>query len=123
MGKKITAFALLLAFMASTFCQAVIVASYYADTAAYARSCENKARPMMHCNGKCQMMKKLQQQEKDEQQNPESKAALKNEIISSKSFYPQLASINSTIVVKKFFPYTESCPPVSLAAIFHPPQV
>lgn len=33
----------------------------------------------MHCNGKCQLMKKLQQEEKKEQQAPERKNENKNE--------------------------------------------
>jgi hypothetical protein len=32
---------------------------------AYKKACVNKAKPMMHCNGKCQMLKKLKKQEGD----------------------------------------------------------
>lgn len=36
--------------------------------------CENKARPWMHCNGKCYLMKKLQQaMEKEKKQEKEEK--------------------------------------------------
>jgi len=42
-------------FFAQTFSNAVIVAGYYVNTGAYAKNCENKDKPWMHCNGKYQM--------------------------------------------------------------------
>lgn len=86
MLKKVTASLLLLAFIASSFCRAVIVMDYYANSSVYARNCENKARPKMHCNGKCQMMKKLQQQEKQDQGNPERKTDTKYEVFFADRF-------------------------------------
>ncbi len=47
----------------------------------------------MHCNGKCQMMKKLQQQEKSDQGNPERKMENKIEVISAKSFFATLKQL------------------------------
>jgi len=79
----------LLAFATQTFNRAIIMFDYATNTAAYAKNCENKAKPQMHCNGKCQMMKKLKQEEQKDQQNPDRKAEHKNEILlSSKSFFP-----------------------------------
>lgn len=86
MLKQVTASILLLAFMAGSFCRAVIVMDYYANTSVYAKNCENKARPKMHCNGKCQMMKKLQQQEKQDQGNPERKFDTKYEVFFADRF-------------------------------------
>jgi hypothetical protein len=31
---------------------------YLLNRASFVKNCENKARPALHCNGKCQMMKK-----------------------------------------------------------------
>ena len=84
--KQLTAAILLLAFMASSFCRTVIVLDYYANTAAYAKECINKARLAMHCNGKCQMIKKLEQEEKNDQDNLERKAENKNETQPANSF-------------------------------------
>jgi hypothetical protein len=80
MLKQLTAALLILAFTASTFCRTVIVLDYYANAAAYAKVCINKAKLAMHCNGKCQMMKKLEQEEKNDQDNLERKSENKNEI-------------------------------------------
>lgn len=78
----------LAAFAIQTFNGAFIVVDYYANTGAYAKNCENKTRPMMHCNGKCQMMKKLKEEQKKDAQYPERRGDNKNEIvISSKSFF------------------------------------
>src|SRR2546423_10539540 len=73
---------LFLSLLAHTFYQTTIVLSYYVNMAAYAKNCENKNKPMMHCNGKCHMEKKLQQEEKKSQENPERKIEKKFEIIS-----------------------------------------
>ncbi len=91
MLKQIIAFLFLSAFVLQTFSKAFIMADYFVNTQAYAKNCENKAKPKMHCNGKCQMMKKLKQEEKKDEQNPERKMENKNEyVLSSKSFYPVL---------------------------------
>lgn len=64
--KRLIAFTLLLAFIAGTFSRLWVVADYYAFTSKYAKNCVNKARPTLHCNGKCQMMQKLKAEEKQE---------------------------------------------------------
>lgn len=121
MFRQIAAISFILIFAANVFNRAVIVLDYYANTTAFARNCENKARPMLHCNGKCQMMKKLQEEEKKEQQNSERRDGSKTEIISSKSFFTSLAAAeaNRSIIHSLQFP-----PSVSkgiASAIFHPP--
>lgn len=86
------ALVLLLAFGLQTFSRVVIMIDYVTNQKAYAINCVNKFRPKMNCKGECQMMKKLAQEEKKDQKNPERKLENKNEItLSSKSFYPELA--------------------------------
>ena len=67
--------------MAQSFDRVLIVADYFARTSAYAKNCENKKKPQMRCQGKCQMMKKLEQQEKDNQSYPERKMENKQEVL------------------------------------------
>ena len=71
-----------------TFYRAIIVFDYKTHTEFYAKKCENKAKPKLKCNGKCQMMKKLKQEDKKDRENPDRKAENKNEIsvLSSRSF-------------------------------------
>lgn len=77
----------MLALLFQTFSKTFVVADYFLNTASYAKNCENKARPAMHCNGKCQMMKKMKQQENSDKQNPERKYDNKSNPLSSKSWF------------------------------------
>ena len=67
--------------MAQSFDRVLIVADYFTRTSSYAKNCENKKKPQMHCQGKCQMMKKLEQQEKDNQSFPERRMENKQEVL------------------------------------------
>lgn len=124
MVKKLTAIVFLLAFALQTFSSSVIVFDYYSNIKKYAANCENKTRPKMHCNGKCQMMKKLKQEEKKDQENPERKSENKNEVLlSSKSFFASL--ILPALQVKPIKKYHEIFNAISTDRsldIFHPPQ-
>ena len=98
---------------------------YYTNAGKYAKNCENKAKPRMHCSGKCQMMKKLQQEEKKDQENPERKSENKNEsVLSSKSFFAIVNRTYKTAIEKQLFPqisdgYAYNC----TNTIFHPPKM
>ena len=121
--KQLTAIFLIVAFAIQTFSSGFVVLDYYGNTASFAKNCENKARTKMHCNGKCQMMKKLKQEEKQDQQNPERKSENKIEVLSSKSFFYSSATGFSSIVIKaatveKNYPLTDIA-----YSFFHPPQV
>ena len=120
MLKNFGALLLLFALLTQTFHKAVIVSGYYANTADYAKNCINKAKPQLHCNGKCQMMKKLKQEDKKDQQNPERRSSTKDEVISSKSFF---ASIDARVLIaSSVFDGFSAGKPVKIAAtFFHPP--
>jgi hypothetical protein len=119
MCKQVTAIVLLAALSLQILNRTVIYIDYYTNMAAYAKSCENKARPVMHCNGKCQMMKKLQQDEKKDSQLPERKST-NDEIISSKSFFTSVDHFPAGITVAyNIFPHT--CTSKMPRSCFHPP--
>jgi hypothetical protein len=113
------------AILAQTFSKSFVMADYYTNTSKYAKNCVNKAKPKMNCNGKCQMMKKLEQEEKKDQENPERKAENKNEILlSSKSFYATVDNTCKIAIVKQRFPQIENIYSYNCTnSIFHPPQV
>lgn len=121
MLSRITAIIFFIAFIAQSFSGQFIILDYYANTAAFAKNCENRARPKMHCNGKCQLMKKMQQEEKKDQQNPERRSANKNEILSSRSFFCSI-DIEAAILQNTYpFKITPALADLS-TIIFHPPQ-
>jgi hypothetical protein len=62
---------ILMAFLVQSFSRTWVVADYWLNTGYYAARCENKARPEMHCNGKCQMMKKIRAEERKDAENQE----------------------------------------------------
>lgn len=122
MFKKITATILLLAFVSQTFAGPFVMLDYYLNTAAYAKNCINKARPKMHCNGKCQAMKKIQEEEKKEQQSAERKAEGKfQQVLSSKSFFCTV-SLAGAVTAKKYPLFNNKHTYQRSLAIFHPPQ-
>src|ERR1700712_5525317 len=119
MFKQITAGILLVAISLQILNRAVIYIDYYTNTAAFAKNCVNKARPKMHCNGKCQMMKKLQEQEKKDSQVPERKS-FNDEIISSKSFFASVNYFSSDIHLT-YNPFRECSTTQMPRSFFHPP--
>jgi hypothetical protein len=122
MIKKIAALFILVSFMAQTFSKAAIVGNYYLNTADYAKNCINKAKPKLHCNGKCQMMKKLKQEEKKDTQNPERRSNVKNQVLSSKSHFASIPSFQNNLNVQ-FSDLPPSFTKDRAIDIFHPPGV
>lgn len=123
MLKQLSACILILAIAAQTFNRLAIVVDYYTNTASYAKNCINKAKPMMHCNGHCQLMKKLNHEENKDQQNPERRAENKLEVLSSRSFFCNAAipAFISVSTIKNNFSLVYTTTGCYLD-IFHPPQ-
>ena len=120
--KTLGAILLFFSFFAQTFQQAFTVLGFYANQSYLAsKFCENRYKPMLHCDGKCILAKKLKQDEKKDQQNPERK--LENRV----EFFCW-SSIAIDIPAYLFsHPYYSSAPDTKLtdlaSSIFHPPSV
>lgn len=113
---------LIAAFATQAFNKYFVMADYYTNTAAYAKNCINKAKPKMHCNGKCQMMKKLQQEEKKDQQDPDRKGENKLNVLSSKSFFTSVL-FHKVHFVKRTYPILQVAKETKRSfEIFHPPS-
>jgi hypothetical protein len=120
MFRQLTAFILLFALVAQTFNKAIVVSSYYSNTAAYAKNCENKAKPKLQCNGKCQMMKKLKEEEKKEQKNNSKQS--QDEVLSSKSFFASVHFKQQT-TTNEFSIYHSGSAIDRASDFFHPPSI
>ena len=109
--------------MVQSFNKLFIVVDYQLNKDFIAKNlCENRNKPMMHCNGKCHMMKQLKQDEKKDQENPERKTENKFEIICS--FTPQSSfDIYYTPTIFEYPVFKESITIGFHTATFHPPQV
>lgn len=124
MFRKITALVFMLAFVSQTFSAPFIMLDYFANTAGYAKNCINKARPKLHCNGKCQVMKKMRAEEKKEQENTERRSGGKLEVLSAKSFYPTIIQPVSTLIAAvTCCIYLNGHHTDRPYDFFHPPQV
>jgi len=118
--KSFGAILFFVAFFTQTFNQSFIVFGFYANRSFYAGICENKARLILHCNGKCQLAKKLQQEEKKDQQNPQRRLENKMENLVFLSYYSiyflSLPSQREYVTIA-----TEK--PVDVPfSVFHPPS-
>ena len=122
--QRIVAFILAISFLGQTFNQGWYYLGYLVQQKEYMKRCENKARPQLHCNGKCQLMKKILEQEKKEQgQAPELKIAAKTDALSSKSFFPSYINVVKTERSALFIQYTIGFPVDRSRSLFHPPNV
>lgn len=121
MLKQIAAILLLFAISVQTFHKVLIVFEFYRNQDYIAKNlCENRDRPMLHCDGHCLLAKKLQAAEKKEQRNPESKGENKQDVVSSRSFYPVIVSTTIESVTPHFT--SNNGKPVDFAEdFFHPP--
>ena len=107
--------------MAQSFSRSFVLADYLVNVETYKKACINKAKPMLHCNGKCQMLKKIKKQEGESQANAPVANFNQNELVlSSKSFFPSIRFIikqNGT----KYYSYNTGFTFNYVGAIFHPP--
>ncbi|RYD76175.1 MAG: hypothetical protein EOP53_15185 [Sphingobacteriales bacterium] len=122
MLKHITAILFLVAFIGQTFNKPFIVVDYYANNAAYQQACINKAKPKMNCKGKCQMMKKLQEEEKKEQEIPHARPDTKTEVFAADNFTFNIETPSVTIHTVYNTKALQQALPLHSGTIFHPPQ-
>ncbi|TWI82486.1 hypothetical protein LX66_5059 [Chitinophaga japonensis] len=109
--------------LAQTFSKAMIVAEYQLNRDYIAKFlCVNRDKPKLHCNGRCHMMKKIKQEEKKDQDNPERKAENKFEIITA-AFQPASITPFRTVSNMEYPVFQESICTDFTASFFHPPQV
>lgn len=122
--RQLVAFICFVPFLAQTFGKTFIVADYYAHKNRYTRNCENRQRPIVRCYGRCQLAKKLQQEEKKQQQNPAGKAVAKNEPVFFTGYTVNTVSvIRPGGNIKQNIPLSEGSSIELSYDIFHPPKI
>ncbi|ASZ09927.1 hypothetical protein CK934_02485 [Chitinophaga sp. MD30] len=112
---------LVLAWMCQAFSRYWVMADFYMNRDFIAKTlCINRDKPMMHCNGHCQLKKRMNDQERKDNENPERKAENKNEV-----FYTQhiINSITPAFIfiVTACQPGNAGMPVDRSSCIFHPP--
>jgi hypothetical protein len=121
--RNIITVVLLLALATQNAGKLLLVIDYYANKTIYLANCENKSRPQLHCNGQCLLMKKLQKEDRKEQQSPEKKLEWKLEVLSRKSFYSCVDIQYSPVILQYFVPGSTGKPIDINLSIFRPPAI
>lgn len=121
MFRQCTAFILLLAFMASSFSKAVIVADFYANQDYIAKNlCVNRGNPKMHCCGRCMLRKRLARNANQEQNNPERRLDNKETLFVEED----MVKLSPPVLAETTLPYgvlVAGAPVDRYATIDHPP--
>lgn len=112
---------LMIAMLAQTFSQGFYYLDYVINKASFEENCVNKAKTWLNCNGQCQLMKKIIESEKKQQNAPEMKLAAKAEVLSSKSFYTNSLIINYTLGNNHPICSDSGAPVDQPSFFFHPP--
>lgn len=113
---------LILLMLMQTFSKWIILADYQINREYIARVlCENKSRPMLHCNGKCQLAKKLAAEQEDANKaasNSRSKMQFSEVLFDHPGLFdfytqPDASSCYPPYALTQYGAYNDS--------IFHPP--
>lgn len=116
---------LILLIMSQTFSHWFVVMSFKMSQDFIAKNlCENRYRPQLNCNGNCVLMKKLKQQEQQEQNSPVNlKIELATVVISSRSFFTISLDNFSNDITPTYFIGPDGKEIRMPRSFFHPPKV
>jgi hypothetical protein len=113
---------LLAGFLGQTFNQGLIFLDYQLNKSCIAATlCENRDKPQMKCEGKCYLCKRLKNEEKKDQDNPERRAENKFESIPFQSEFA-LSHPVPRIITTHYPSFEESANNAFTPSFFHPPQ-
>ncbi|MFI5253200.1 MAG: hypothetical protein ACHQQQ_12310 [Bacteroidota bacterium] len=119
--KQLTNILLALSILLQSFSSLILIAGYEINKAYITNTfCENKDKPMMHCDGKCHLKKELKE-EQEKSQSPPSLLKDKKEITQfseaiSEFLFNGNHRLSSISPLESHFPAEDFHP-----LIFHPP--
>ena len=76
----------------------------------------------MHCNGKCQLQKKINTESTNDKQNPERKGDNLDEVLSSKTFFASVETPFTPVNENRYFVANTGIPINKSSGFFHPPK-
>ena len=118
--KRLFSISMLSVILMQTFSTLIIIADYQLNKNYIAQNlCENKNKPQLHCNGKCQLNKQLQKQDKNENA-PFNPIKEKNQI---QLFceWNDFGFADSQSIKNNYLPYLEKKITSPISSTFHPP--
>ena len=123
--KAFFSYLLILLVLLQTFSREVLVMDFSLNRATItARFCVNKARPQLHCDGKCYFAKRLKQQEERENKAPNLlKEQLEMLPVAFQSLVPAAPVCWASAPVGYGSYPSAWAPPNAAQGVFNPPQV
>ena len=108
--------------LAQTFSKLFVIIDFRVNQSYIAKYlCENKNKPQMHCNGQCVFMKKLKQEEKKDQENPDRRADYRFEAVADNFQAFSFTSIEEASIIPMIKESERIISPLDFPP-FHPPQ-
>lgn len=109
------------ALMMQSFSRYFVMADYIVNQNVYQKACINKAKPKLHCNGKCQLVKQLAKTAAGETTSGKELKPIDLELVlSSKSFFPKLNFLENRLK-QPYFTFDDALKQSFPNSIFHPP--
>jgi hypothetical protein len=122
MFKRLTAILLLVALVTANFTYYLVYAGFELNKKYIATQlCENRNKPLLHCNGHCYFMKKIKQaSDKEKSAERQSQKNLFQEVFFANAAAPKFhTQLLRTVIT----PYLSSEQSVSPGSIYQPPRV
>lgn len=120
--RYLTASIFLLAFFVHTFSKGFLAVHYLLYTDVYLKACVNKEKPELGCNGKCQLGKKMTEQENASTPVPILKDAGKTEVLSTRSYPPVYKTVLQFKVIVRIPVHDAGAAVHRSFSVFHPPR-
>ena len=119
--RRLATWCVLLALLLSIFSKAIIVADFYMNRDYIAKNlCLNRKNTAISCAGKCQLSRRLKQDNKDND-SPERRPDNRNETISAHSFYLTGLHPYQCPFIRRYPAYSPASPIDRPSTHFHPP--
>lgn len=119
---KLIGFILILLVMVQSFTSWIIVAEYTVNKAYIAKNlCINKEKPTLRCNGKCQLMKKLAQEENQNSSSQSQGGKIKMDILFVQKLEPPSIGALDKEDTRVHPAYIVKQSSGAVTSIFHPP--
>lgn len=115
---------LITALLVQSMSKGIIVLSYFTNKQAYEKYCVNKARPQLHCDGKCQMAKKIKAEEERDQKDPLKGSSFSEVVLIHQDHFIRIQPVFIAATHKvDLFPFTMGYPLDRSRSYFHPPNI
>jgi len=123
MRKQIITVFLMLIWLCQLSGRYIVMLDFYVNQDYIAKNlCVNRNKPEMHCNGKCHLTKKMNEEDRKDQENPDRKMDSRNEIFyASLSYHDFLKPVFTNITNSYLHPYSIGTPIDQPSAVFRPP--